>query len=1068
MDFPIVRNGLMPSNMIKFTVISMLFMGCVYTPVVLHAQGRNFAAPPQESGLAYTRSAQEVALKALSQTISICAGGRYAWVYGQKVRLDTADLLRSEAFMKDGHFFVPEAFASILAMDRLQTEPIPPGLEVLKSRWVYEVPRKYIPISKEISSIQLRGTRWVDALELAKSLGKNARLTSRGLLLVSKDPIRYLEGDKKLDDAIISLFDTPEKYIDPDMAMEYIPLLKAQGKWTQHARFDATSLWAIEHGEEETWPHVAKDAYDFTGFNFALLGSPLPKPGEYPRLLFSPQDIPTLQAHIRQHTLAQKSLIEIEVLLKKSWLDSSTSDGKVFLDLEHNRIPKHAVVTQSGGLYAIGKWTPEHQPVIYNTHINYITNCLTTLALYCLLTGNESLGKRTADAIYHYYRLLDSKVEEHLLTSDSEFGTNDQMANQSSTQWRGMHSIVAHMDIAFSLDFAGRYMRDDQRLFMQQLIAKATYGRRTNGGDGPLRAWRDINHVTWHLTHLLALSTIEGLPGFDSEAYASASGLVRDFLDFGIDSAGQIFETNGKNGGGLQFQFLAMIAEARRGNNRFGHPHLRKLLRAQALMTSPNNRETNSGGTWGGGPLSIQCLMMLKSFFPKEKEADYLIQQHFSTPASWGPNVVKIPEDPTVLDVESYRAKLEKNIRGLRLPGLNYPGFVLPFPYVTDWKKTTREALELPLDWNTDQHGMFATSSDRTANATWLSMNIRSNHYIGSGHHHNDIGMFYFSSLGVNWITESPFQKTYGGIYHNEVLIDGKSQGLIDAPTAKGHYLGANLFTDASFATIDQTNAYTWQWCTQVSEWGKGFSRIDSTVAVRGWELETDPEVLKYFIGTSRYKMRIWWPTSNYANFIPTLKALYNPVKFVYRTAGLIKGLHPIAVVVDDLQKDEASHVYEWTAMLGKGVWQVNVPDAPPQAMMLGYQSSLEKTWLAPLQLEAWVPKPGDPLLLVFPLGMEGDQALKVEVAKDGPDEGKGPQSYNRLVITRRSTKVNFRILLIPMRYGEVLPKIDYQNERATLRWKDGHETTIGFTTQADGRTLTQILKHGKVVAKSR
>ena len=98
---------------------------------------------------------------------------------------------------------------------------------------------------------------------------------------------------------------------------------------------------------------------------------------------------------------------------------------------------------------------------------------------------------------------------------------------------------------------------------MQNLIAKATYGRRTSAGDGPKRAWRDINHMTWHLTHLLAITAIEGCNGFDPEAYQSGKELVHDFLEFGIDKNGQIFESNGKSGGGIQFQVLSMISEAR-------------------------------------------------------------------------------------------------------------------------------------------------------------------------------------------------------------------------------------------------------------------------------------------------------------------------------------------------------------------------------------------------------------------------------------------------------------------------------------------------------------------------
>ena len=126
----------------------------------------------------------------------------------------------------------------------------------------------------------------------------------------------------------------------------------------------------------------------------------------------------------------------------------------------------------------------DHKPGIYNSHINYVSNCLTTMALYSLLTDNKTLGRKVANALCTYYKLVEPKVIEHLQTSDSEFGTSPDNANNSEQQWRGMHGVVPHMDLAFSLDFAGAYMTDEQRTFMQQLIAKATYGRRTNGGDG--------------------------------------------------------------------------------------------------------------------------------------------------------------------------------------------------------------------------------------------------------------------------------------------------------------------------------------------------------------------------------------------------------------------------------------------------------------------------------------------------------------------------------------------------------------------------------------------------------
>jgi hypothetical protein len=1037
------------------------------TPTVLapntSAEMRNMtlATPPQDIGLPYTRSAKKRAIDALKTTHALFVGSRYAYIFGYKVRLDTADILRSEAIFQDGQLFVPVAYAPLMALKSVQPKPIPKGLEILNERWVYDIERKMMAEDPSVKTVKIKGVSYFSATEYAKSLGFQVKQFDNGLLLFSEKPINYQNDDAVLADCIISLFDTPEKFMNPDIATQYIPTLKKQGKFTEHARVTPEQLKLLEQPEPE-WGETPRNTYDFTGFNAALLGSKTPKAGVYPRLLFSPEDIPMLQKHVKTNKSAMKSMIEIEILFQKTWWDPLSSDGKIFDMLASDNLTGNEKVNNGFGAaaYHVAALTKDHKPGIFNTHINYVSNCLTTMALYCLLTDNAVLGKKVANAITTYYKLVDAKVDEHVKMSDSEFGTTPDGANSSETQWRGMHTVVPHMDLAFSLDFAGKYMTSEQLKMMQNLIAKATYGRRANGGDGPRRAWRDINHLTWHLTHHISLAAIEGLDGFDAEGYASGCELTRDFLEWGIDINGQMFESNGKSGGGFQFQFLAMLVQARRGDNLFGHPHLRKMLTAQVFTTSPNRKETVSSGTWGGSPLVVQTVSQLKAFFPNDKAADYLLQ-------------AQMPDlDLNTFDPEMHRKTLEKDIKNVRLPSPTYPGFGLGFPYIMDWQPTSRADLNLPLDWQTDVHGNFSTSSDKTDNATWLSLHTRANTYIGSGHHHADIGLFYFSGLGVNWFTESPFPKTYSGKYHNEIIIDGKAEA--EGPPAAGKYLGANMTKNGAFATVDQTYAYTWQWCTQAFEWGTGFTKIDSTVAKNGWELEPNPEIIKYFQGTQRYKMRFWWATANFANWIPTLRALWNPVEYVYRTTGLVRGNHPYGIIVDDAKKDDKQRQYEWTVMLAKGVWKAEYPlsiGGIDGATVLGYDKNLEKTWAKPKEEPALKPQKGDPMLLVFDLEKNKSS---VKTATDGPDnvggnfiDGKGAQPYNKLIINRKDSEAHYKVLLIPFRFGEALPIISFKNSTATIVWKDQTDTLI-FKTQPDKRSHVTVKREGQVIGESK
>lgn len=1041
----------------KNVALAFCLVLLLLSPFILNAQ-----LTDQNSGLPYTRSAFSTATNAIKDYIAFFDGSRYAFVYGKKVRLSSKDILRGEAFNENGKFFVPVSFAGVLIQKENSIKGIPSGLEILKDRWVYQITLPEARIPETIGQKLKGGEKYFAVDEWARQLGKYVYSDKSGLLLISDRPIAYKADNQTLSDCITALFDTPEKYMNPDLSIKYIPWLNTQKKWTEHARVTPEQLELLEKGPEKEWKTVPKSEFDFSGFNFKLLGSKVPAPGIYPRLLFSPEDIPMLQQQVKSNNSAMKSMVEIEFLLGKSWLNPASSDGKIFDLLASGEVEKirsqMEKPVEGPAVYHVPRLTKDHQPVIFNTHITYVTNCLTTMALYALLTNNDQLGKKTADAVVTYFKLIEPNIDRHLQTSDSEFGETFDGGNHSSTHWRGMHGIVPHMDMAFALDFSGKWMTPQQKQYMQNIIAKATYGRRTGGGDGPRRAWRDINHVTWHLTHMISLAAIEGLEGFDPEGYASGAELTRDFLDWGIDRNGQLFESNGKSGGGIQFEFLSMVILARRGDNLFGHPHLRKVMEAQTEITTPNAERTVTSGTWSGGPLAAQTVGELKAFYPQNKFNDYLLTNVYPT------------FDPANFNATSYRAKLEKEgLSRLRLPGPTYPDMVFGFPYIADWKITKREDLNLKLDWDTDEYGMFSCSSDKTANAIWMNLQVRQNHYIGSGHHHSDIGMFHFSGLGVNWFTESPFVKEYDAKYHNLVLIDGISES--DQTPAKGDYLGASFMPDGAVATANLSYSYNWKWCTQVKTWGEGFCTLAKGQPYRdfAYELETRPEILEIFRGTTKYKMRPWWATSNQANFIPTLRTPWNPVEYVYRSTGLVRGKHSYGIVVDDLKKDTKDHLYQWTAIFGKGVWKTTREAGYKNAIFLGYYKDLQgNDYNKPsaAKLASIDPGKGTPMLMVYYAGAPENEKFNVEIM-DGPLNKEVHDKYCMLSIDQTSVQANYRILMIPFLFGEDLPVIKEEKGLVSIQWKDQTDI-VKFIQAEDNRTRFNVVRNGKKIVESK
>ena len=653
--------------------------------------------PPQNQGLPYTRSARSQALEKIPHCVALFPGSRYAYVNGLEVRLDDENW-HDEAVSRDGTLLVPQSFIALLTPNGISPAAAPP---YLADRWIYTFQRPALPLPSGIATVDVDGRPYVDLLAVAKSMGLKAYQHPRGLVLIGTDPPTLAGVAPPLVDSVVTLFDTPEKFADPDIATQFIPTLKRQGKWTDHVKVTPEQLKLL-NGPETKWPTAPRSSYDYAGFNSKLLGSKVPPPGVYPRVLFSPEDVPMLAERLQQTNAGQMALTEMKYLFEKTWWDPKTSDGEIFEKLASGNV--------AGLVWDAPPGTPPNaypnlfkgqKPGIFNTHVQYNPECLTAMALYCLLTNDDVHGRKAAAAIASYYKLREPLVDEDNQISDSEFGgvyvrPNGDVCtmegNGATTHWRAVAGVVAHMNLGLALDFGGKWMTAEEKDAMRRIIVKATYGKRPYGQDGSIRV-RDVNWVAWDLPPFLALAAIEGLEGFDREAYESNCDTVRAFCDWGIDDNGVIYESNGKTPGSLQFLTLSMVTLARRSENLFGHPHWRKLLQGQIEMTSPSGRVTVNSGTqytpYSRQNLSPQLIDEIKAFFPEDRKPDYLLGR--------AKMFAQLDNDEVMrqwslfgFSPEAYRAKVSSVLR-LRLPSPTYPGFVHGLLYDTDIQPTTRE-----------------------------------------------------------------------------------------------------------------------------------------------------------------------------------------------------------------------------------------------------------------------------------------------------------------------------------------------------------------------------------------
>lgn len=872
-----------------------------------------------------------------------------------------------------------------------------------------------------------------------------------------------------------SAADTPATLADPEALRQAIPTLREQRHWTEFATPEQIQLY---DGPETVYPEIPASAYDLTGFDPALLGSPVPAPGVHPRILFSPADIPLVKRRLEENKAGQKALLETRFLLDQTLYKPDSDEGKIYAKLVAGDTADLTFLTPEPPKQIeslIFSSPPRHwfngytQSLPDTVHTAYLPNLLAASAFQALLDNDATRGRATAAAIANYYRLRNPFIAAFI-----EEQSRLKLAPRD--HWRAVLGVAGGNNLAFCYDLAAPWMNEEQRDVLRHTITTATSGRLAYGMNGPAR-WAETNWSGWDLEHYLTALAIEGEKGYDPNIQSAALRTLKGYLQWGISPQGTIFESNGKIGAGFHYAMLTAIALARRGENPLGHPHLRQLPLAQAQIVVPSGEYLVSNGTWGNA--NFPYGHFFTGFFPGGKIAaagNLLMRQDRPDLAAFDPahhqrSLAAAARKPAGKPT----GKTLTKINWRKLTPLTPAHVMGPTPYdCADWRGADdfaedRASLDLPLDFADPVHGLFTSRSGSGADALFLMFEARSN-LSTIGHQQHDAGHFYLAAHGGMWGVEAGAKSGFSHD-HSNVRIDGL--GLADAAyPPRVRFLGSAVTPAAAIATADITNAYNHGWV--------GPTQFQWTIPdAATWKItpETDPDVVAFFRGTQHYKMRIWGDDYFKQNWGPTMRvASANPVKSAFRSAGLVRGPRPYALILDEIDKgDGKKHDFEWVMQLPNSVRlaDIELPAGNPASAVLVKAAGGDQFRMTDVQ----APPAGTPALLVVVLDLPvttgpqlwnfykaTEQPFRLDVRSYTANKANQILTRTRLYVSRRDTVLRSRIALIPFKIGEALPKITWNAAatRATLQWPNQNDT-LDFSAS----TRVTVLRDGTEILSS-
>ncbi len=782
----------------------------------------------------------------------------------------------------------------------------------------------------------------------------------------------------------------------------------------------------------------------------------VPPAGVHPRILFAPEDLPRIRKNLKSNEAGLATLAALRAQLKKGIDAKDTWEGQCFSALASGNLEafkaayKESPMDDSPPGSGFRMNIPGRSPATRWGMRNPLLVGIEAKALLALLDDDETAGKQVAAALATYAQFVGPKVDEANTKPRQEF------------HWYSTRYLVPN-EVAYGYDWAWKWMTPEQREKLSSLIVRATAGKFTLGMDLPAH-WRNWNHIGMTESYAACLFATEGEPGDDPRGLDRIFEVYRDYLTYGINAQGSGTEGIGYQTMGIGHISSPLVAFANRGKNLLTHPHWRRHTESWLVQAmQPFGGAWQSCSDLGNFPPSLWMLGPQKYFYPDSPGIDFVLRNHPDImKKDWAGIAANACEVqwilPVVPDEKDTREAAQKEAADLAGGGLTF-------------YDKERGSLYTRTGWGADDLNLHVDCKEDTTFAN---------------HDHPDRGQFTLAALGRAWACDG-YRDTESK-YHNVVTIDGRGQSYFTPP---GRWIDMRETPDAVTAIVDAKYCWDWQWMKssfteskaslELRDHGnfvEAAERLQSRIPLEKWEADPLPVVKAYnegFATRENGDPRMWDDEDGWV-----VRAPWYPVQKAFRTVTLAKGKHPYVLVVDDIRKDDAEHLYEWRMNMPPDVSAVSIkgPDIllgdlttkrEPVALNFAFQGAT-----------GLVPAKGDRLLLLRTVDIATPDlptlqpipmvaAMEYKKTDDSHQfSGRSLGMGTQVVIGSRSVEPGFVMLLYPHRQGGELPATTWNEDktRLTIAWKDQTDTYAVAVTPEGRRTFTRLLDSDSVLSK--
>lgn len=829
---------------------------------------------------------------------------------------------------------------------------------------------------------------------------------------------------------------------------EYAKMKELPGEYSEEQILNGEYQWPPS--PERSMEVVANSYFNPDAFGKA------PAPGIHPRILFSPEDVVKIRNRVNTTETGKLAINNLRKRQAHSLHKKNTASYNVYYALLAGDLVKARQLLEDYNSAGESDGVSWH----HRSQFNYI---MVLEAFDCLLRGDAEHGKELALAITNLGKIYQENLDRmDKAFEDAAQNLNDEVnqdgnAMQSiprlnSDTWRSgrRDAIGGEPFFAYMYDFAYNWMSKEQQATCRNMLNDYMGGKTAMGAHIP-HHFRDWNWIAVGSGLLLNSLATEGEEGYDERVYELQKEIQTDYIKYGWSEKGMSKEAVGYTQFGLTWSIPAMVAMARRGHNLWNQKRWYNSVSWYANCLQSGGGRFMSHGDGGRGCPKIITMLAWKQAYPKDPLVDFVLQESIKTQNKEGDNLAD---------------------------GRGYLLYQLVFASdASDTDYELGKELDLPKTLFEPERASLITRSEWGKDEVQLQLECRIDQ-IAPSHQHADRGHFSMSGAGRVWAVEN-----FRGVetrHHNCVIIDGKGQGYMTPP---GKWLNLVDKEDATFGVLDAKYAYDWYWHSTLSgyadknqprryfkRWERFTEQTDKWLEDNpdfDWKgnIDRSPVVEKYYNGYESGDPRMW---DEYAR---PVRVEHNPVEKAFRSAGLVRGEHPYALIIDDIQKDNEEHLYEWIMMVDYDVRAVKID---LDEIILGGETEQVSGTFGVLQSN---PEKGEPQLLVkvlnrtIPDDVFANPQIRLETFefKDarGWPEGRSFGLTKRLIIPSRSINPGFKVLLFPHYQGDEKPDIVWNEDKTSVKveWKD-QKDVISFKEGMDGRTTYTITRNGKAIAE--